>query len=219
MFRYVKIFRDIPQADLETIYPCKNTRMSPIALVQFIGVAISGVISLLMQRQGGDTAGFSALMGVAGLFVAVLFNYEAQMSLYRQYTLGDVYRKTKDADKGAVNYVIEEVCAQEVKEVLLAFWFLSQSSTPQTPKELDEKVEDFLFEMQTLYESSESSINFEVGDALEKLREMKLVTESGGAYTAISLIEGVETLSKVWETVPRWGEMPTRIQSGFKLRK
>lgn len=210
----MKIFRDIPHADLEMIYPAKRTRMSPIAVVKFIGVAISGIVSMLMQRQGSDVAGSSALVGFVGLLVTVVFNYQIQMARYAQQTLGDIYKKTKDADKGAVNYIMDEVGLQEVKEVVLAFWFLRNSSKPRTAKQLDEQVEAFLLELQTLYGSRECKIDFEVSDALHKLRDMKLATvDDEGHFSAIELIEAVERLTKLWGHINDQTIAPTRLSS------
>lgn len=133
---YVKIFRDIPHADLEVLYPCKHTSLRAIDTIKFVGAGMFGVISLLMQRQAGEVVGYSALGGFVGLLVTVLFNYQYQKSVYEQSTLHDMYNKAKDADKGAINYLMEEVCTQEVKETLLAYWFLVQSPEPLSQEQV-----------------------------------------------------------------------------------
>jgi hypothetical protein len=198
---YLKVFRDIPHADLEVLYPCKHTELRALDTVKFVGAGVFGVISLLMQRQAGEVVGYSALGGFVGVLVTVLFNYQYQKSMYEQSTLADMYSKSKDADKGAVNYLMEEVCLQEVKEALLGYWFLCNSKKPLTQEALDEAIESFLVEMQTVYGYRECVIDFEVDDALDKLIKLQLVEEDGGLYKALPISEGIEVLNRLWATM------------------
>ena len=195
---YIKIFRDIPHADLEVCYPCKTTTLRPLDVVKFAGAGIFGLVSILMQRQAGELVGYSALTGFATLAVSVLFDYQYHQSVYEQTTLRDLYSKSKDADQGAITYLMEQVCLQEVKEVFLGYFFLALSKVPLSQDELDERVEQFLAEMQTVHGHRESKIDFEADDALEKLVNMQLVTVAEGKYLAIPLPEAVDELTAQW---------------------
>ncbi len=112
---YVRVFRDIPEADLETLYPCKRTEMRPLDTLKFVGVAIYGVISVMLGRQAGELVGYSTLASFCGLLVTVALNYQYQQSIYQQATLRSLYSKAKDADSGAISYLMEEVELQEVR--------------------------------------------------------------------------------------------------------
>merc|ERR1711991_59504 len=201
----VKIFRDIPHADLEVLYPCKKTTLRPLDVVKFAGAGIFGLASILMQRQAGDLVGYSALTGFLTLAVSVLFDYQYHQSVYEQTTLRDLYSKSKDNDKGAINFLVEEVGLQEVKETFLAYFYLCENPRPMTQSELDKKIEAFLMEMQTVYGFRECQVDFEVDDAIDKLVNMHLVAEEepedeGGEtrYRAVPLIDGLDELNTQW---------------------
>jgi hypothetical protein len=112
---HVKVFRDIPHADLEVCYPCKTTTLRPLDVVKFAGAGIFGLVSILMQRKAGELVGYSALTGFVTLAVSVLFDYQYHQTVYEQTTLRDLYSKSKDSDQGAVTYLMEQVGLQEVK--------------------------------------------------------------------------------------------------------
>lgn len=202
---YVKVFRDVPNADLEVLYPAKTSTLRPLDVVKFAGAGIFGLISILMQRQAGDLVGYSALTGFLTLAVSVLFDYQYHQSVYEQTTLRDLYSKSKDNDKGAINFLVEEVGLQEVKETFLAYFYLCENPRPMTQSELDKKIEAFLMEMQTVYGFRECQVDFEVDDAIDKLVNMHLVAEEepedeGGEtrYRAVPLIDGLDELNTQW---------------------
>ncbi len=194
----IKVFRDIPHADLEVCYPCKTTRLRPLDVVKFVGAGIFGLISILTQRQAGELVGYSALTGFLTLAVSVLFDYQYHQSVYEQTTLRDLYSKSKDSDHGALTYLMEQVGIQEVKEVFLGYFFLVNSPKPLSQDELDQKVELFLTELQTVFGHRESKIDFEADDALDKLVNMHLVTEVDGKFTAVPVADGLEELNAQW---------------------
>lgn len=198
---YIKVFRDIPHADLELIFPCKSTGLRALDILKFVGAGIVGVISILMQRQAGELAGYSALFGFVGLLITVLFNYQYQMSVYQYMTLGNLFMKTKDSDEGAIGYIMEEVVTQEVKEAFLGYWFLLKSQESLSQEELDEVVENFLQNLQESTKShKECKIDFEVDDALGKLKALQVIDEpEPGKFIAVPLEEAVHELTTQWE--------------------
>jgi hypothetical protein len=201
----IKIFRDIPHADLEVLYPCKKTTLRPLDVVKFVGAGVFGLVSILMQRMAGDLAGYTAITGFLTLAVSVLFDYQFHQSLYEKGTLRELYQKSKDSDRGAITYLMEQVGLQEVKETFLSYFFLTQSDVPLSQEEMDKKVEDFLAELQIVFGHRECEVDFEADDAIDKLVKMKLVTvvepETAGEperYAPIPLADGIDELNHQW---------------------
>jgi len=200
----VKIFRDIPHADLEVLYPCKKTAMRPLDTVKFVGAGIGGLVSILMQQMAGELAGYTALTGFLTLAVSVLFDYQYHQSLYEQTTLRELYQKSKDSDRGAITYLMEQVGLQEVKETFLSYFFLVQEDKPMSQDEMDDKVEQFLSELQVVFGHRESKVDFEADDAIDKLLSMNLVEESDPdengtrRYIAVPLDDGIDELAHQW---------------------
>jgi len=200
----VKIFRDIPHADLEVLYPCKKTTLRPLDVVKFAGAGIFGLASILMQRMAGEMAGYTALTGFLTLAVSVLFDYQYHQSLYEKTTLRELFQKSKDSDRGAITYLMEQVGLQEVKETFLSYFFLSRAQRPLGQEEMDDLVEKFLGELQVVFGHRECIVDFEADDALEKLVAMHLVVEAEPQedgikrYQAVPLEDGIDELNHQW---------------------
>jgi hypothetical protein len=76
---------------------------------------------------------------------------------------------------------------------LLAYYFLLVSPQALEKAELDRRVEDW-FE-----ENWNCSIDFEIDDALQKLRALGLVEESSGKLSAVDIEAGIRLLDQRWD--------------------
>ena len=74
-----------------------------------------------------------------------------------------------------VSSLVNQVQEQELKEILLGYFFLWKKS-PLTQRQLDYEVETFLNDQFQL------ELDFEVEDALQKLISLKLIEEVGGKF-------------------------------------
>lgn len=97
-----------------------------------------------------------------------------------------------DNDSGALLTLLENLKAQEVKEAVLAYFFLLYEGK-QTEKELDEAVEHFLNK-----KADKTRIDFESSDAIKKLKQLDLVVESDGVFGAIPLDEALRKIELQW---------------------
>ncbi len=164
---YIKLFQNVPLADLELVFPEKHIRMKPfdkfmLYFLGFIGL-VMGVIKV--TTDAGGKGGIVALFSLLGLlafktitrFINTRRRYLLQMSQ-------DLYNKNLDNDIGVVQYLVDSIEDQELKEALIAYTLLLKAGRPLTEEELDEAAERFL---NTHFKDLE--VDFEVDDALEKL--------------------------------------------------
>lgn len=93
-----------------------------------------------------------------------------------------------DNNAGVFHRLANDAEEEECKEALLAYYFLLISDEPLTRIELDKTIE------QWLQEKWQCSVDFEIGDALNKLRALKLLTETGNKLSVVSINEGIKTL-------------------------
>ena len=105
----------------------------------------------------------------------------------------NLYFKNLDNNSGVFHRLADDAEEEETKEALLAYYFLLVSPVPLAGNELDRQIEGW-FETRW-----GCSIDFEVSDALRKLRALGLVEESGGKLKAVSIEQGIAILDRRWD--------------------
>jgi len=164
---YIKLFQNVPLADLELVFPEKHIRMKSfdkfmLYFLGFVGL-VMGVVKL--TSGAGGKGGFVALLSLLGLlafktvtrFINTRRRYLLQMSQ-------DLYSKNLDNDVGVLQYLLDSIEDQELKEGLVAYALLLKAARPLTAQELDEAAERFLNK-----HFKDLEVDFEVEDALEKI--------------------------------------------------
>jgi hypothetical protein len=215
----LKLFRNVPRADLEMLFPNTRVRMRLMDKL-FIGVPalVSGGIvfttklgaSLVLlgslfgywlglhdQPAELNQAGVMVLLAGAATLAGYLWkqfsNFKNRKIRFMQALTQNLYFKNLDNNAGVFLRLINDAEAEESKEALLAYYFLLISPVALTRAELDRQIESW-FEARW-----DCSIDFEVGDALQKLRRLGLVVESAGELTAVDLVSAIGLLDKRWD--------------------
>ncbi len=215
----IKLFRNVPKADLEMLFPNSKVRMKTIDKI-IIGVpaAISGII-VLVTKLGASLL----LIGSVILFWLGLSNEAVQIKqqhlialglgigtlggfLFRQInkyknrkirfmkTLSDnLYFKNLDNNMGVFYHLIDAAEEEEVKEAVLAYYFLLTANERLTKKELDRRIENWLAE------KWDCQIDFEIGDAVNKLERLKLIRSDAGYLRCLPLGDAKRQLDSIWD--------------------
>jgi hypothetical protein len=216
---YVRLFENIPIADIDMVMPDCRVRMSWFDRAVMFGPAIFAVIGIsavlkaswsacvLHARHlaGIDTApptvpgGALAVIG-GGLIALALWGWTQfgrwqRMHLRYLKILSDIvmYRLC-DRNAGAVNQVLDEAGEEETKEALLALRSL-RSDGPCTEAVLDRRIE------QWLHTTFAVDIDFEVDDALAKLVRLGLVERTGDTYAAVDATTALARMRRHWEAL------------------
>ncbi|WP_202703437.1 TMEM143 family protein [Flavobacterium sp. UGB4466] len=214
----LKIFKRVPKNDLETIFPNAIPRMSTKDKLLFWVPGIGGGISLL------STTVIPALIGMYAAYQSGeaidLLNSKASLNqglialgilslyLFRQYSnfvnkrikyskiLSDsLYFKNLGNNSGAFYSLLNSSEEEVLKETILAYTFLYKTEYPITAEELDNQIESWF--TTTL----NANLDFDVQDALLKLKTMKLAVESNGKWSVIPLDEALVTVDSLWDNV------------------
>ncbi len=194
---YMKLFKDIPRADLEMLFP--NTRVQ-IRLFDKIKLGIMG---------GGGTAGgimatitkltasidpISALIAVGGLLgviwrqIAKIFSQRAK---YSAILTKNLYFYSLNNNMGALTYLVDSAENEECKEAILAYFFLLTGGKSNRHT-LDKRIEDYIQQQYAI------PMDFEIDDGLEKLDYSKLLSHNDDGITALPLDEANTTLMQQW---------------------
>ncbi|MBW3562652.1 MAG: polysaccharide biosynthesis tyrosine autokinase, partial [Actinobacteria bacterium] len=165
----LKLFQDVPRADLEMLFPNAEPRMRRIDKI-LIGVpaVFSGIIiasTKLLTTLGLIILLFGFWLGIRdeaveldqttlvtlGAGLGSLFGYitrqftkyrSRQMQFMRALT-ENLYFRNLDNDEGVFHHLLDAAEEEEVKEAMLAWYFLRAADEPLTGEDLDEAVEEW----------------------------------------------------------------------------
>jgi hypothetical protein len=217
----VKLFQNVPKADLEMLFPNSEVRMRPIDKVIIGSSALIGGAVMLVTKLGASLlllfalfafwGGFSDKVvtmtqqhfitlaigiGVFGSFVFKEWSKFKNRKIKFMKALSDnLYFKNLDNNAGVFHTLIDAAEEEDIKEALLAYTFLLKSKNGLSAHALDEQIE-------TWFKSKyQCELDFEISDALEKLERMHLVTCTNTLYNAVNLERAKAILDERWDSL------------------
>jgi hypothetical protein len=200
---YIKLFKDIPKADLDMLLPGTQVKMSlfdraRILLPSLSGVAI-GVAKLALALTLTPYLVLGVVGGTLGYSARTVYGFLNARQKYQLNLTQSLYFQNLDNNSGAIHRLLDEAEEQENREAVLAYFFLWRTSSPEglTPEEVDGRVEAYL------HERLGGPVDFEVHDALEKLARLGVARASAaGRWQALPIEAAIEALARRWTQVP-----------------
>ena len=214
----LKIFKRVPKNDLETIFPNAIPIMSTTDKLLLWVPAVFGGISLLTAKvipalvgmygayQSGEAIDFlnsktSLNQGLIalGILSAYLFrqynNYVNKKIRYSKMLSDSLYFKNLGNNSGAFYSLLNSSEEEVLKETILVYSFLSRSKTPLSAEELDYQIESWFSS------ALHTNLDFDVKDALSKLKNLGLGVETNGKWEVISLEKALVQIDALWDGV------------------
>lgn len=217
----VKLFQNVPKADLEMLFPNSEVRMRPIDKVIIGGSALVGGAVVLVTKLGASLLLLSALiafwfglredavemtqqhfislgigLGIFGSFIFKEWSKFKNRKIKFMKALSDnLYFKNLDNNAGVFHTLVDAAEEEDFKEALLAYTFLLKH-----PKGLDAKALDTVIES-WFSNKFQCQLDFEISDALDKLTRMQLVAQQGELYIAVELAAAKQLLDKHWDGI------------------
>jgi len=203
---YIKTFKNIPKIDLDMLLPGSRIKMSLFDQGKIFLPTVSGlVITGWKLFQGAvvvAVAGFYGLLTYLGLMAGTLgygvksfFGYLRTQQKYQLNLTRSLYYQNLDNNAGVLFRLLDEAEEQECREAFLAYYFLWRRAGSEgwTSEELDREIEAFLLR------EAELNIDFEVGDALAKLRRLQLIAQTpDGRWRAATIEQASSDLKQSW---------------------
>ena len=209
---YLKLFKDIPQIDLEMLLPGTRVRISKVDKGKILLPTMSGITLALIKIIKGvallATATLTGLLsflgilgGTVGYGVKSFLGYLRTKDKYHLNLTRSLYFQNLDNNAGVLHRLLDEAEEQETREALLG-WFLLWQQAPEigwTDEQLDDCAERFLSNQ------FDVDVDFEVEDALQKLDFLGLSRrDSEGRWTATPLAESLRRLDHAWDNLFQW---------------
>ena len=201
---FIKLFKDVPKADLEMLLPGTRVKMLLKDRIKIIMPTVSGLaVSAYKAFKGALLAaaagvyGILAVLGVTcGYGIRSFYGYLQTKQRYQLNLTESLYYQNLDNNAGVIARLLNDAEEQENREALLAYFFLWQlpAGSGMTADELDLRIESFLSECLG------RPVDFEVDDALAKLLRLGLAREaSNHCYFAVPIAESLEALDQAWD--------------------
>jgi hypothetical protein len=212
-----KYFRHMARADLKALFPNVRVVMSlSDHLTLGVGALVGGVPILIKLAStltvlfivAGFYLGLSgairdndveqALAALSGLLALGAFalrqwgNFHRQSLIHQKQLTDNIYYRNVNNNSGIFNYIIGEAEEQDWKEALLAYYSLLTADAPLAREALYPRVEELLARVFRI------SADFEIDDALARLRRLDLLGETDGRLSVLPLPDALARLDKEW---------------------
>ncbi|WP_439102210.1 TMEM143 family protein [Congregibacter sp.] len=211
----IKLFQNVPDADLEMLFP--NTRVAmrwSDRLLIGVPALASGVIVattklgaplILLGTLGGfwlglhsepvvlDKRGLIMIGAGFGALGAYLWkqwsSYRNRKMRFRQALTRDLYFKLLDNNGGVLLRVLDDAEDSECKEAFVALYFLMAENRAITDEDLDGVIEAWFTARW------QARLDFEIDDALQKLQRLGLAVEQEGLWHATPRVPAASAAS------------------------
>ena len=197
---YLKLFENVPKADIEMLFPETQVRMRTIDKL-LIGVpALVGGGVMLTTKLGAtlllvgsllgfwlgmhaepvtlDKAALLALLAGLGTLAGFIWkqvkNFRTRKLQFVQTLTRNLYFKNVANYASVIYQLVDEAEEEECKETLLAYYFLLAAGGPLSARVLDEQIEHWFAERW------QYRLDFEISDALAKLERLGLAWRDNG---------------------------------------
>jgi len=214
----LKLFRNVPKGDLEVLIPNVQVKMRGIdKLLIGVPAAIGGIVVLVTKLlsvivlvgamllfwmgMGEEPVidakaliAAGAALGTAGGYVLKqVSNFKNRKIRFLKALSDQLYFKNLDNNAGVIYSLVSGAEDEELKEALLAYYFLLNQSSPLSTCELDTQIEQW-FEKRWDWQ-----LDFDVEDALGKLERLKLASVENETWSVVPLEMAAQTLETLWD--------------------
>ena len=215
----IKLFQNVPKADLEMLFPNSEVRMKTIdKLIIGVPAAVSGIV-LTASKLGGTILLIASVisfwlgltqnevkieqqhlialaLGLAtlgGFLFKQINKFKNRKIKFMKALSDNLYFKNLDNNTGVFHHLVDTAEEEEFKEAILAYYFLLVEDRDLTITQLDETVERW-------FENKHNCmINFEIEDALQKLERWKLVNRDKNIIRRKNMNDAMQQLDKIWD--------------------
>jgi hypothetical protein len=201
----LKLFKDIPQDDIEKLLPGASVRMGLFEQAQIVVPTLSGIgLTLFKLLKGAAAVAFAGLYGLIaflglisgaiGYGVKSFFSYLRTREKHQLCLTRHLYYQNLDNNAGVIYHLLNEAEEQEFREIILAWWLVWRGGmSAATAEQIDRAAEAWL--------SNRCGIeaDFEVSDALAKLCRLQMARQSTGHWRAVTIEEALKSLDDAWD--------------------
>ncbi len=210
----LKLFRNIPRADLEMLLPNTRLKMRMIdKLLIGVPAVVGGVpvaaklapavvaLAVLVGVQRAHIDQLEIIAGLSGLFGLGLFlfrqwdKFKSRKLHFLKMLSENLYFRNLDNNEGVLTRLVDEAEEEECKEALIAY-VLALCEPGLDAAAIDARAEAWLAETFGV------DVDFQIDDALDKLVDLGVVRrDDSGAITAEPLGRALAEIDRRWDAL------------------
>jgi hypothetical protein len=185
---YVKVFKDMPEHDLQILFPLRTIQFRPFDKLKFYATAGGGTAFGLFSTTGkvvaatNPIAAVGALAGFIGLLARQITKFFNQRTHYMMELSQKLFFHNLANNRAALTLLLDRAEEEDVKEDLITLYFLRG----QTIRRPDLATKKRMIEA-VIADHYGVSVDFELSDALSRLIADGVVREEGDTLAFPSL--------------------------------
>ena len=167
--------------------------------------------ALLAGSTGALLTLYSPIALVLGYGYKTWYSFQVSKQTYSLQLTQSLYYQNLDNNGGVIYRLLDDAEEQEVRETLLAYFYLWRYAADRgwTAADLDDYVE------LDLEKRLNMKVDFEIADALRKLERAGIAEVSDGRYRAVPLELAQDRLDALWDHHSRHG---VSAGNGYKMK-
>lgn len=199
---YLKLFKNLPRSDVEMIFPNTKVKFRMFDKIKFgvtagggLGMGVFGTASKIALLTTNPIAFAGALVGLGGVAARQASNFVAQRNRYMVVMAQNLYFHAMADNRGVVTLLADRAAEEDVKEEMLLYSVLAKAPANIADLgHLDQAIEQYLARTFNI------DVDFDVGDALKRLKQDGIITElPDGTLQALSPQQAALRIDQLWD--------------------
>lgn len=201
-YLYLKLFKNIPQSDIEMIFPNTKIKFRMFDKVKLsatagggLGAGIFGAAGKIALISTNPVAAAGAAIGLGGVAFRQVMSVVNQKNRYMVTMAQNLYFHALADNRGVMTLMADRAAEEEVKEDMLLYALLAKETvTISDIRDIDAAIETYL------HNTYDLKVNFDVTDALQRLIADGIVTQrADGRLITMPPKEAATHIDKLWD--------------------
>jgi hypothetical protein len=198
---YIKLFKNMPRSDVEMAFPNTKVRFRLFDKIKF-GVTAGSGFGVGVVSTAGKLALLSnpytlvmTLAGLGGIAARQASNFIAQRNRYMVVLARNLYFHSMADNRGVMTLLADRAADEDIKEEMLLYTALANARVNvRELKAVDETIEQYLERTFGI------DVDFDVSDALARLKQEGVVTEAAdGTLLTLPPRDAALHIDKLWD--------------------
>jgi hypothetical protein len=199
---YLKMFKNIPQSDMEMVFPNTAIKFRLFDKVKLtatagggLGAGVFGAAGKIALLSTNPVAAAGAAIGLGGVAFRQAKNVMNQKNKYMITMAQNLYSHSLADNRGVLALLADRAAEEDVKEEMLLYAVLAKENVHISQlDQVDEALERYLRSAFGL------EANFDVSDALSRLMADGMVTQrSDGTLDTLRPAQACERIDQLWD--------------------
>ena len=213
---YLKLFKNIPQADLKMLFPNTRVQLKPLDKLKLSITAGGGSVGSIfatatkLAAAANPIAAAGTLLGLVGVVFRQVTKFFNQRTKYMMLLAQKLYFHNLASNRGVLTLLVDRAEEEEIKETILLYNFLSHNKVKrQHLSKLKRHIENYFFKR------FGARIHFRIDDAFALLEEDGIVkVDAAGNIAVLDTKTACQHLQKQWQRSVTDNDLPDKDDSG-----